>query len=82
MKTNLNLIESLDVGGRPVVSDGDDLGLSKLHAESGSHLVQTPDEILGYITIPSKKNLILARDIANKYFCSLLQKLSYSKARS
>ena len=62
MKTDLNLIESLDVGGRPVVSDGDDLGLSKLHAESGSHLGQTPDEILGYLTIPSKDNLIIVRD--------------------
>ena len=62
MKTNPNLIESLDVGGRPVVSDGEDFGVSKLHAKSGSHLGQTPDEILGYLTIPSKNNLIIARD--------------------
>ena len=52
MKTNLNLIESLDVGGRPVVSDGDDLRISNLHAETGADLGQTLDKLLGLSAVP------------------------------
>ena len=47
-----DLIESLDVGGRPVVSDGDNLGVPELHAEAGSGLVQTLDELLSDSSIP------------------------------
>ena len=47
-----DLIESLDVAGRPVVSDGDNLGVPELHAEAGSGLVQTLDELLSDSSIP------------------------------
>ena len=47
-----DLVQSLDVGGRPVVGDGDYLGVPELHAEAGSGLVQTLDELLSDSSIP------------------------------
>ena len=52
IKTDPHLVESLDVGGRPVVSDGDDLRISKLHDETGADLGQTLDKLLGHSSIP------------------------------
>ena len=46
------LVERLDVGGRPVVRDGDNLGVPELHAEAGSDFVETLDELLGDGSVP------------------------------
>ena len=47
-----DLVEVLDVGGRPVVRDGDNLGDPELHAEAGSDFVETLDELLGDGSVP------------------------------
>ena len=53
-----DLVESLDVGSSSVISNGDNLGISKLHAEAGSDLAQALDELLGDGAIPDGEELI------------------------
>ena len=50
------LVQSLHVGGGPVVSDGDNFGWSELHAEGRSSLLQTLDELLRHCAIPLIRN--------------------------
>ena len=52
MNSDPNLVESLDVGGGAVVSDGDNLRISELHAEGKPHLSQSLDELLGHSAVP------------------------------
>ena len=47
-----DLIESLDVGGRPVVSDGDNLRVPELHADARCSFVHTIDHLLNGSSIP------------------------------
>ena len=62
MNSDPNLVESLNIGGRAVVSDGDNLGITELHAEGRCHLGQSLDEILGNSAVHWNRNQESARE--------------------
>ena len=52
MNSDPNLVKSLNIGSRAVVSDGDNLRITELHAEGRCHLGQSLDEILDNSAVP------------------------------